>query len=162
MNRRVWFYGAASLLALLILLSAGAGAWAAFPAGDSPVQRAPDTAAPYARAPADPPAPTDQDRSPPLGALTPTPTVCPIQFSDVSQADPFYVYIRCLACRGVLEGYCDSRSRGGTTLSRGTLAQWIANAAGYTDVIPSTQQTFTDVPLGSPFWLYVERAACTG
>ena len=33
-----------------------------------------------------------------------------------------------------------------------------ANAAGYSDAIPSTQQTFTDVPYSSPFWLYVERA----
>ena len=38
----------------------------------------------------------------------------------------------------------------------------MSNAASYQEPIPSTQQTFTDVPYGSPFWLYVERAAAHG
>lgn len=38
------------------------------------------------------------------------------------------------------------------------MAKFISNAANYQDVIPQTQQTFTDVPYGSPFWLYVGRA----
>src|SRR5207248_9166075 len=33
------------------------------------------------------------------------PTPCPIQFSDVDQSNPFYVYIRCLVCRGIVSGY---------------------------------------------------------
>jgi prophage tail gpP-like protein len=38
----------------------------------------------------------------------------------------------------------------------------MANAAGYTEVIPPTQQTFTDVEPGSTFWEYVERVAMHG
>ena len=32
-------------------------------------------------------------------------TVCPIYFQDVPPGDPFFVYVRCLACRALLNGY---------------------------------------------------------
>ena len=170
--------------------------------------------------------------------------MCPISFTDVPPSDPFYTYIRCLACRNILNGYSASPPcapggapcfLGGNNITRGQVAkivsnaagfsdaipsthpdlrrrtlhrsvlalhraagragprlhQWLlhrppcpagqvpcflpanpvtrgqmakitANAAGYTDAIPSTTQTFTDVPFGSPFWLYVERASLHG
>src|SRR5438477_11399530 len=47
--------------------------------------------------------PTD---TPVLG--TPTATSCPIQFADVPPDHTFYAYIRCLACRGVINGYNDA------------------------------------------------------
>ena len=34
-----------------------------------------------------------------------------------------------------------------------------ANAAGYTEGIAPTQQTFADVPASNPFWVFVERVA---
>src|SRR5690242_10047605 len=33
---------------------------------------------------------------------SPTPTDCLLYFFDVPPDDPFYLYIRCLACRGIL------------------------------------------------------------
>ena len=51
----------------------------------------------------------------------------------------------------------------GNNVTRGQMAKIDANAARLQPTpIPSTQQTFTDVPYGSPFWLYVERAALHG
>jgi hypothetical protein len=38
------------------------------------------------------------------------------------------------------------------------MAKFVSGAANYQDVIPPTQQTFTDVPPNSTFWLYIERA----
>ena len=46
---------------------------------------------------------------------------------------------------------------GGANVTRGQVAKIVANAAGFSDAIPSTQQTFTDVPPSNPFWLYIER-----
>jgi hypothetical protein len=37
------------------------------------------------------------------------------------------------------------------------MAKFVSNAAGYTDPIPPTQQTFTDVPNSHTFWLDIER-----
>jgi hypothetical protein len=33
----------------------------------------------------------------------------------------------------------------------------VSEAAGFSDVIPPDQQTFTDVPPTNTFWVYVER-----
>src|SRR5262249_30576065 len=82
---------------------------------------------------------------------------------------PFYAYIRCLACRGILNGYnttppCAASPcfQPDSTASRGQLAKITANAEGYNDVIPSTRQTFTDVHYGGPFWVYIERLVLHG
>ncbi len=42
------------------------------------------------------------------------------------------------------------------------MAKIDATVAGYTDTIPSTQQTFADVAPGSTFWLYTEQIAQHG
>lgn len=97
--------------------------------------------------------------------LPPTPTPCPIQFTDADPDSPFYSYIRCLACRNVLSGYsgpenCPDGSpcfRPNDNITRGQIAKIISNAAGYTDAIPSNQRSFEDVPSSSPFWLFIER-----
>ncbi len=75
---------------------------------------------------------------------------------------PFYADVRCLACRGIVSGYADGTFRPGATLTRGQAAKLLANAAGYADPIPPARQTFRDVPPGSPFWLFVERAYAHG
>ncbi|HUS14387.1 MAG TPA: kelch repeat-containing protein [Chloroflexia bacterium] len=98
------------------------------------------------------------------------PSPCTLQFTDVPADSPFYTYVRCLACRGIVSGYstsppCATGSpcfQPGANVTRGQMAKFVANAAGYADVIPSTQQTFTDVPSSNPFWLYVERAVLHG
>ena len=98
----------------------------------------------------------------PTPPVSPTATVCPLQFADVPPGSPFYTDIRCLACRGIVSGYADGTFRPGATLTRGQAGKLLANAAGYADPIPPARQTFRDVPPGSPFWLFVERAAAHG
>jgi hypothetical protein len=93
---------------------------------------------------------------------TPTPTACPIEFTDVPSGSTFYPYVRCLACRAVLGGYPDGTFRPNDNLTRGQAAKIVSNAAGFSDDIPPTQQTFTDVPPGSTFWVYVERGYAHG
>ena len=94
---------------------------------------------------------------PAQGTPTPTTTACPLQFPDVPPNSPYYADVRCLVCRGVAEGFCDNTFRPNDAISRGALAQWLANAAGFFDPIPSPQQTYSDVPPGSYYWLYAER-----
>ncbi|HUS13950.1 MAG TPA: S-layer homology domain-containing protein [Chloroflexia bacterium] len=88
-----------------------------------------------------------------------TVTICPLPFTDVDVYNPFYVYIRCLYCRGIVSGYADNTFRPFTNITRGQVAKIVTLAAGYTDAVPSTQQSFTDVPYSSAFWIYIERAA---
>jgi hypothetical protein len=37
------------------------------------------------------------------------------------------------------------------------VTKFVANAAGFTDVIPPDRQTFTDVPPANPFYVFIER-----
>jgi S-layer homology domain/Bacterial Ig domain len=93
---------------------------------------------------------------------TPTPGACTIQFSDVPVGSPFYSFIRCLVCEGIVSGYADNTFRPGNDVTRGQLAKFVSNAAGYQDAIPATRQTFLDVPSSHPFWLFIERAYAHG
>jgi hypothetical protein len=101
-------------------------------------------------------------------AATPThpatviPTACPFQFSDVPPGSPFYDFVRCLACQGVISGYADGTCRPGFPITRGQMSKLIALAAGYVDPIPGGRQTFADVVPAHPFWLFVERAVAQG
>jgi hypothetical protein len=125
--------------------------------------------------------PTPTGTSTPTASATATPspsptvTLCPLVFTDVDPTDPFYAYIRCLACHGLVSGYpCGGPGepcvgptnppyfRPGTNVTRGQLSKILAGAAGFVDPIPSTQQTFADAPPGSPFWLWLERLAGRG
>jgi hypothetical protein len=90
---------------------------------------------------------------------TGTPTPCPT-FTDVDIYNPFYVYIRCLSCRGLIGGYPDGTFRPYNNVTRGQAAKIIANSAGFTD-IPTTQ-TFEDVPPTQVYYLWVERMAVRG
>jgi hypothetical protein len=80
----------------------------------------------------------------------------------VPPGHPFYPFIRCLACRGIVSGYADGTFRPYADVTRGQLAKIIAGAAGLAAPVPTTQQTFADVPPTNPFWLSVERLAQTG
>jgi hypothetical protein len=113
--------------------------------------------------------PTSEPSTTP-GAGSPTPTACPLQFTDVDATHTFYVYIRCLACRGIVSGYSTSPPcttgtpcfQPGNDVTRGQMAKFVSNAAGYNDPIPPDQQTFTDVAPSSTFWLFVERVYLHG
>jgi glucose/arabinose dehydrogenase len=90
-----------------------------------------------------------------------TATPCAITFSDVDQNNPFYAFIRCLACRQIVSGYSDGTFRWANDVTRGQLAKIIVNAAGFIDPIFGSQ-TFEDVPETNVFWLYIERLAGRG
>ena len=107
--------------------------------------------------------------SPTVGVATPTrttvavtPTPCTITFTDVDQNNPFYVFIRCLACRQIVSGYADGTFRWGNNVTRAQLSKIISGAAGQTTAIPSSQQTFEDVPNSNTFWIFIERLSGVG
>jgi hypothetical protein len=93
-------------------------------------------------------------------------------YADVAPASPFWEYIERLARRAVIAGYecggpgepCDSNERPyyrpAINVTRGQSSKIIANAAGFNEVVPEGQRSYTDVPpsgLGSTFWPYIER-----
>ncbi|HET9494308.1 MAG TPA: S-layer homology domain-containing protein [Chloroflexia bacterium] len=142
------------------------------PVTPTPVPTATSTAPPTAIPTSTPTQPagtaTSTAVSTSVATATATPTAtatvapCTVEFSDVPPGSTFYDYIRCLACRGIVIGYSDGTFRPNVDVTRGQAAKIVTNSAGYDDPIPPTTQTFTDVPPGHPFWLYVERAALHG
>jgi hypothetical protein len=76
----------------------------------------------------------------------------------------------CLGCRGVVSGYacggtgeaCNAQNdpyfRPNNPMTRGQMSKVVTNAAGFLDAIPTDRQSFTDVPINSTFWIFVERA----
>ena len=104
--------------------------------------------------------PTVTPTNMPAASTTPTPTGCAIEFTDVLEGSPFYAYVRCLACRGIIAGYQDGTFRPGNPVTRGQLAKIVSNAAGWNE--QPTTQTFEDVAPGSTFYTYTERLANRG
>jgi hypothetical protein len=99
--------------------------------------------------------------SPTLPAIaTTTPTTCAVGFTDVPPDNTFYVFIRCLACRGIMGGYSDHTFRPNNDITRGQLSKIVANSAGFNE--PVTGQTFEDVPLTNTFYQYIERMSGRG
>jgi thermitase len=94
--------------------------------------------------------------STPTSTPAPAPTQCAIAFSDVPASSAFYGFIRCLACRGIISGYSDNTFRPNNDITRGQIAKTVSNAAGYVDDVTG-RQTYSDVPPGSTFWLWIER-----
>jgi hypothetical protein len=90
----------------------------------------------------------------------PSPTSCPIQFTDVPEGSTFYPYIRCLACRGIINGYPDGTFRPNNNVTRGQLSKIVSNAVGFSD--PQPDQLFQDVAIGSTFQVYIGRLASRG
>jgi carboxypeptidase T len=141
------------------------------PSGATPTPVSTNTPVPTATATAPPPTST----SPPAtattvpGTATATPTACTLQFTDVPVTNTFYPFVRCLACQGIINGYpcggtgepCnpsnDPYFRPNAYVTRGQLAKIVSESAGFDDEIPPSQWTFTDVPYGSTFWVWVER-----
>ena len=90
-------------------------------------------------------------------SATATVTVCSIQFSDVPRYSPFYIYIQCLACRGIVSGYNDGTFRPYNAVTRAQVSKIVALAAGFVE--PVTGQAFTDVLPGTLFYPFIERLA---
>ncbi len=94
-------------------------------------------------------------------AVPTSPSMCP-EFPDVPPTNPFYSYVTCLACRGVIGGYGDGYFRPNNNVTRGQIAKMLSLSAKYLDTIASGTQTFHDVEPGSPFYVYVERISLHG
>jgi hypothetical protein len=90
----------------------------------------------------------------------PTSTVCSISFADVPPGSTFYEFIRCLACRGIINGYPGGIFHPSYQVTRGQLSKIVSNSAGFSD--PQTVQMFQDVPPGSTFYDYIGRLASRG
>jgi hypothetical protein len=90
----------------------------------------------------------------------PTPTVCALAFTDVPAGSTFYPYIRCLACRGIINGYPGGTFRPNNNVTRGQLAKIVSNSAGFND--PPGTQIFEDVAPGSTFYTFIYRLASRG
>jgi hypothetical protein len=88
------------------------------------------------------------------------PTSCPIQFTDVPQGSTFYANIRCLACRGIINGYPDGTFKPNANVTRAQLSKIVSNSAGFNDT--QTTQMFQDVVVGSTFFQYIGRLASRG
>ena len=102
---------------------------------------------------------------------TATATLCALTFNDVPVGSTFYTWIRCLACRGIVGGYpCGGPGepcpgayyRPNNNVTRGQVSKIVSESAAFSDPVPSTQQTFEDVPTSGTFWLWVERLAGRG
>jgi hypothetical protein len=110
----------------------------------------------------------------PAGTATATPTACNLSFEDVPVTNTFYPFVQCLACRGIINGYpcggdfepCNANEdpyfRPNNPVTRGQISKMVSLSAGFNEPVPATQQSFEDVPYGSPFWEYVERLYTRG
>jgi hypothetical protein len=97
-----------------------------------------------------------------IASVTPLPTstICPIQFADVPPGSTFYEFIRCLACRGIINGYPGGIFHPSYQVTRGQLSKIVSNSAGFVD--PQSVQMFEDVPVGSTFFDFIGRLASRG
>jgi N-acetylneuraminic acid mutarotase len=110
--------------------------------------------------------PTNTPTATPTPSLTPrltpspTPSACSIEYSDVPVGSTFYPYVRCLACRGIINGYPDGTFKPNNNVTRGQLSKIVSNSAGFHDAQP--HQMFEDVPVGTTFQVYIGRLASRG
>jgi hypothetical protein len=88
---------------------------------------------------------------------TPTAPTCDMPFTDVDQNNPFYAYIKCLYCRGIVSGFGDNTFRPNNNITRGQMSKILSNAAGFNE--PVSGQRYTDVPPTHTFYMYIERLA---
>lgn len=96
------------------------------------------------------------------------------RFEDVALDSHWWGYVEYLASRGIIAGYtADYTFRPGNSITRGQLAKVIVLGMYMgnlplnddwkpVDASPSSPVTFSDVPKGSPFYSFIERAAQRG
>jgi len=82
---------------------------------------------------------------------------CPVSYSDVPSTNPFYTWIFCESCKGIIGGYSDGTFQPFNYITRGALAKTIAASLFYS--VHPTTQTFADIPPTSPFYWQVEALA---
>ncbi|MEO8284841.1 MAG: S-layer homology domain-containing protein [Chloroflexota bacterium] len=85
-------------------------------------------------------------------------TVTNTRFWDVPVDFWAYGFIEQLAARNVISGYSDASFRPGNTATRAQLSKIIVLAFNFAPITPPAAR-FSDVPVGSTFFTYVETAA---
>jgi uncharacterized protein YkwD len=100
-----------------------------------------------------PPAPAQQQKGTPANPEVP----CAISFADVHPTDFFYAGVQYLFCLNAIGGYSDGTFRPGNSTTRGQLAKILTTSLGWAQVNPPSP-SFSDVPPGSAFYIYVETA----
>src|SRR4029078_714587 len=107
----------------------------------------------------------------PTPTATASPTACPVQFVDVPHTNTFYLYVRCLACRGIVGGYpCGGPGepcpgayyRPNNNVTRGQVSKIVSESAGFAQVIPNTQQTLEYAPPIGVLWVWIDRLSNRG
>lgn len=78
-------------------------------------------------------------------------------FSDVPFSHTFYCYIETAFSHGIISGYGDGTFRSDNNVTRGQLSKIVVQAMQWTDECPASGH-FSDVPVGSPFFCFVETA----
>jgi hypothetical protein len=107
--------------------------------------------------------------SPFIDICSPNPT-CTLsgEFSDLSSGQTFYADVASLASMGAVSGYTDGSFHPSATTTRAQLAKIVAVAFGLvTDTNTSADTStstahFTDVPVGHPFYRYIESLYARG
>jgi hypothetical protein len=82
------------------------------------------------------------------------------RYYDVALDSTFYSFIECMATRGIISGYGDNTFRPNNNITRGQLSKIVSNSAGFSD--PAGTRMFEDVPVGSPFYDWIQRLASRG
>jgi hypothetical protein len=96
----------------------------------------------------------------PIATPSGTPT-----FNDVAPGSAFYDYVETAAGNNIVSGYADGTFRPNNNVTRGQLSKIVVTAAGHVfnwTLLNPAQATFSDVPVGSAFFTYVETAVCRG
>jgi hypothetical protein len=106
------------------------------------------------------PPPTRTNTVAPTNTVVSTPTSCAITFTDVPSNHTFYANIRCLACRGIVSGYADGTFKPDNLVTRSQLAKIVSNAGSFNE--DPGPQIFQDVPVGHPFYEWINRLTNRG
>ena len=84
-------------------------------------------------------------------------------FSDVPLDHPFYNYIETAQRSGLVGGYSDGTFRPYNNVTRGQIAKIAVEASDMEDMTNGNGiQSFSDVPVGSTFYNYIETAYANG
>jgi hypothetical protein len=78
-------------------------------------------------------------------------------FSDVPATHAFYIYVETAYNHGAISGYADGTFRPGYDVTRGQLTKIVVGARGWTTNTGGGPH-FSDVPVGSTFYAFVETA----
>jgi hypothetical protein len=81
-------------------------------------------------------------------------------FTDVPVDHPFYTWIKCLACRGIISGYADGTFRPGNDITRGQISKIVSNSAGFSE--DPGPVVYEDVDSTNPFYVWINRLSNRG